>query len=124
MYYIAVTPEFGRGLYASDKLLAGETIEVCEVLPLSETDTQTVNTTDLKHYTFKYSDTRDCLVLGCGELFNHSDTPNVKYSLVKRGDRLVMEFKLIKDVYRAEQLFIDYNHDTKAIESYNVNLIK
>jgi tRNA-specific adenosine deaminase 3 len=35
----------------------------------------------LDHYTFKWRDGRMALALGLGSLFNHSDSPNVSYSI-------------------------------------------
>ncbi|KAI0274210.1 cytidine deaminase-like protein [Russula aff. rugulosa BPL654] len=37
--------------------------------------------TILDHYTFKWRDGRMALALGLGSLFNHSDSPNVSYSI-------------------------------------------
>ena len=116
MFEIRVTPEFGRGLYATRKIYANEIVEVCEILVLSAEDTVKVNETDLKWYTFVFDAAakQDCLVLGNGEIFNHSDTPNVKYDLVRYGNRFKMVFVSTKDIEVGEQLFIDYNRDTKV----------
>ncbi len=127
MFTIKVTPKFGRGLYATRKIYANEIVEVCEILVLSPDDTVKVNETDLKWYTFVFdaSQGQDCLVLGHGEIFNHSDTPNVKYDLVRYGDRFKMVFVSIQDIEAGEQLFIDYNRDTqvKTCEYVGKNLI-
>jgi SET domain-containing protein len=73
--YIQDTPEFGRGVYANKPLFKGDVVMTCEILLLSSTDTKIINDlTDLKFYTFKYSDNNDCLVLGDGEIFNHAST--------------------------------------------------
>jgi hypothetical protein len=109
----------GRGIVATRNInLARYTIMECEVLVLDACDTMIVNDTELKHYTFKYSDFRDCLVLGDGEIFNHSDTPNVGYRLVnfiENGEiRKKMKFFLLRPVKLGEQLFIDYNADVKV----------
>lgn len=124
MYQIKVTETYGRGLYATKHLPLGTTVTECELLVLSEMDSYRVNHTDLKHYTFKYDDKRDCLVLGDGEIFNHSSSPNVAYGLVNVGDRHVMSFVTLRDVEPGEQLFIDYSQDQKVdLSEYNVNLV-
>ena len=114
MMKIKVSPEFGRGLYATRKIYAGELIEACEILTLSPADTVVVNTTDLKWYTFVFDEHRDCLVLGNGEIFNHSDDANVRYRLMPHKDRFMMVFISDKDIEEGEQLFIDYTADTKV----------
>ena len=124
-YFIKETKEYGRGLYATYNLVANRVLFSAELLVLSEKDTIKVNETDLQYYTFKYSSQQDCLVLGAGELFNHSDTPNVGYTLIPygEGDRQVMVFHILRDIVAGEQLFIDYSADTKVnTNDYTINL--
>lgn len=119
MYRIKVTEEFGRGLYADKNIYADEVVCRCEILVLDAADTAVVNNTSLRWYTFKFTDTSDCLVLGEGELFNHADSPNVSYRLIDFDGRKVMEFRALMDIPVYHQLFIDYSADTKvSIEEY------
>lgn len=114
MLEINVTKEFGRGLYATHYIPKDTIIELCEILVLSAQDTKKVNETDLQFYTFVYNaDTQqDCLVLGNGEIFNHSDEANVYYYLVPAGNgRDKMCFFAARDIIRGEQLFINYTAD-------------
>ncbi len=108
----------GRGLITTmpfNKSDVGMTIAVCELLVLDAVDTEIVERTELRHYTFKYSIDRDCLVLGNGEIFNHSDTPNVSYVIeeIEEGGevRKMMVFRCIKPWQAGDQLFINYNAD-------------
>lgn len=124
-YVIKTYPEMGRGLEALHDLQTGEVLFTAELLILSPADTIKVNETDLQYYTFKYNDTQDCLVLGDGEIFNHSDTPSIGYKLIDWGaqGRKVMVFYALRDVRAGEQLFIDYNADvTVDVSKYTVNL--
>lgn len=130
MYQIKTSNEFGRGLYATRLIYSGELICVCEVLPLSPADTRAVNATDLKFYTFKYSEATDCLVLGDGELFNHAFPANVSYALeyfkephLQGRDR--MYFRATRDIEAGEQLFIDYSADDEETRAsdYRTNLL-
>jgi SET domain-containing protein len=122
-YYINTSPEMGRGLYAAQDLQQNRILFTAELLVLSENDTIKVNETDLKWYTFKYTDKQDCLVLGDGEIFNHSDMPNVGYRLIDYDDRQVMAFYLLRDVSTGSQLFIDYGADIAVDTSkYTVNM--
>lgn len=124
---IRMVEGMGRGVFATAVFNEGDIIERCEILPLSPEDTIKVNETDLKYYTFKYDDTRDCLVLGSGEIFNHDDKPNVSYKLELFGHdnpRLFMVFRAIKRITPSEQMFIDYTADTQVkAKEYTVNLM-
>lgn len=111
MYQVKTSPEMGRGLYATRDISQNEIIMKCELLVLSENDTKVVNTTDLQFYTFKYNETQDCLVLGLGEIFNHSDDANVDYRLEDLDGRKVMVFRALRLIKPDEQLFINYNQD-------------
>lgn len=122
--YIKVTDVDGRGLYAVQDLQAHKILFTCELLVLSERDTEVVNQTELQFYTFKFNEKQDCLVLGHGELFNHSSAPNVGYKLMDFDGRRVMAFYLLRDVSQNEQLYIDYNADV-AVDTgaYKINLV-
>lgn len=113
-YYLKLHETMGRGLFALQDVPAQRILFTAELLVLSELDTTIVNSTDLKYYTFKYTDTQDCLVLGDGEIFNHSDTANVGYKLIDFEGRKLMAFYTLRDVAAHEQLFIDYNADVQV----------
>ena len=116
-YHIRVTKEFGRGLYVKEDslYLKNQVIMSCEILPLSKTDTIKLEDTALKLYKFKMTDTEDCIVLGDGSLFNHSDKPNVNYFFISRPHRIVMVFVATRTIHPKEQLFINYTQDDKSI---------
>jgi len=108
-------PTFGRSVVASDYIDEGQCLEVNPVLPLSAEDTKLVNQTSLKFYTFVFDKDKgqDCLVMGLGELYNHSETPNVGYRLnpVAR----TMEFYTLRPIAKGEQLFTNYRQDDETI---------
>jgi hypothetical protein len=120
-----ITPEFGRGLYAGTDMRAQMLLFTAELLVLSPEDTVKVNDTGLKFYLYNYDNTRDCMVLGDGELFNHSDTPNIGYKIMDYADHEVMVFYTLRPIELGEQLFIDYGADAKIdIKEYmNKNLM-
>jgi hypothetical protein len=125
MYHLQTTTEFGRGLYATWTINKNTILFTAELLVLNPADTIKVNETDLQYYTFKYTDTQDCLVLGDGEIFNHSDIPNTCYKLIDFDGRKVMAFYTLRDISQYEQLFIDYSADTKVkTQDYTVNLME
>ncbi len=111
MYNIKVTAKMGRGLYATKAIKKGQVIAVCEVIVLNAKNAEIVNSSSLQFYTFKYSNTKDCIVLGDGSLFNHDHNENVSYNLVNKGKRKVMVFKALSDIKKGQQLFTNYNQD-------------
>lgn len=125
--YIKTDRVMGRGVYSNWYLTKGAQVMACELLVLSPEDTVKVNETDLKYYTFVYNQNQDCLVLGDGEIFNHSDEPNVSYELVTifapetKTTRQIMVFRTLRDIEQDEQLLIDYNADTKVNTQDYVN---
>lgn len=121
MYYLENTKEYGRHLVASKDLIKDTLLAHCELLVLNAKDTVQVNLTDLKYYTFKYNEVQDCLVLGDGEIFNHSDSANVSYTIEIIDDRPLMCFRLLKDVSKGEGLFINYNADCQVDTSQYIN---
>ena len=125
MIHIKLTQEFGRGVYASQDINCGELVELCELLVFSPDDTIKVNETDLKWYTFKYDETRDCLCLGNGEIFNHSDDANIDFQLVTGLDGIKrMMFVANRDIKQGEKLFINYSSDvTVDSKQYTTNMI-
>lgn len=120
MIFIKKTKKYGRGVYAAKDITKGTVMEICEVLVLSQNDTKLVNKTDLKYYVFKYNDKQDCIVLGNGEIFNHADSPNVSFKLIKNK----MVFRALKNIIKGKQLFTNYNEDVEVnTKKYTKNLI-
>ena len=116
---VAMFKGMGRGVKALQAFNPGDYIMVCELLVLSEADTVVVNSTELQHYTFKFNETQDCLVLGDGEIFNHDGAPNVFYEIIEQSGRKMMAFLALTIISAGEQLFIDYTADTKVdVSSY------
>lgn len=123
-YHIKVEEKTGRGLYANYDLKENVVLAFEELLVLNPDDSAIVNGTDLQYYTFVYNDIQDCLVLGSGELYNHSDNPNVAYRLVENDGRMKMAFFALREIKRGEQLFIDYALDMKVDPTlYTINLM-
>lgn len=107
----------GRGLAILTNIKANTVLAQCELLVFDAKDTIIINSAELGHYMFAYSKDQDCLCLGVGELFNHSDTANVSYSIVDviqdNRARKVLQFVAICDIAAGEQLFINYSADVK-----------
>jgi hypothetical protein len=117
IYSVQMVEGMGRGIIAERDIKLGEVITNCELLVLGVTDTSSVNQTELQWYTFTYSVGRDCLVLGDGEIFNHSDEANTLYGLIDFDGRKLMRFQAARDIKKGEQLFIDYSADVEKVDT-------
>lgn len=116
-YYIQETKDFGRGLYADRLMFPSDIVAVCEIIPLTPKDTETLESTGLKYYKFKMNESQDCIVLGDGSLFNHAAKPNVSFSLERdHTGRYRMIFRTRGIVKKGTQLFIDYTADCANIK--------
>lgn len=128
-YSVQMIKGMGRSIVAERDIKRGEVITNCELLVLSPEDTIKVNETDLQWYVFTYDKNKkqDCLVMGDGEIFNHSDDANTLYGLIDWNGRKLMRFQASIDIKKGEQLFIDYNADVdtakNVLEVYTVNMI-
>ncbi|KAL5501410.1 TAD3 [Sanghuangporus vaninii] len=99
----------GRGLFASRQISARTVIESSPVLLFSSDEYETHGKhTILDHYTFKWPDGRMALALGLGSLFNHSDNPNVSFSVDSAND--LIRFTTTRTVDEGEELCIFYGH--------------
>lgn len=111
--YIQKTKEKGRGVFTKEAIPAGTTIEVSPVLVLSNSDTQTVDTTKLHNYIFLWGvkETRSCVALGFCSIYNHAYDPNCEYEM--DFDAETMSIKTRRAIKKGEELHINYNGDVE-----------
>ncbi|KAI0700031.1 hypothetical protein C8T65DRAFT_791195 [Cerioporus squamosus] len=107
---IEYTDGKGCGVYASREIPAHTLIEVSPVLLFTAREyAEHGKHTVLDHYTFVWRDGRMALALGlAGSLFNHSQRPNVSYSIdpATESIRYVTSRRVLPD----EELCILYGH--------------
>ncbi|KAI0693438.1 hypothetical protein C8T65DRAFT_833701 [Cerioporus squamosus] len=99
----------GRGVYASREIPAQTLVEVSPVLLFTAQEyADHGKHTVLDHYTFVWRDGRMALALGLGSLFNHSQRPNVPYTIdpATESIRYVTSRRVLPD----EELRIFYGH--------------
>ncbi|KAL0581026.1 tRNA-specific adenosine deaminase subunit tad3 [Marasmius crinis-equi] len=95
---------------ASQPIPSGTIIEISPVLFFSKEEyEQHGKHTVLDHYTFKWKDGRMALALGLGSLFNHSDSPNVSYTLDSTTESI--SYRTVRDIENKEELLIFYGHN-------------
>src|SRR6516162_6914291 len=99
----------GRGVFAARRFEAGETIEVCPVIALSETDARTLDGTGLYAYYFGWGKEGKAaaIALGYGSLYNHSPSPNALHQ--KHVSEGTMSVVAVRRIDRGEEIFIRYD---------------
>lgn len=108
MYTIKHVSGMGRAVFATQDIPSGSRVFIDDVIKTPKNA--------VPDYNFTYNDTHDCICLGHGELFNHSDDPNIVYEVVEDTMFPIMMFTTSKDIKEGEQMFIDYRQDDPNID--------
>jgi hypothetical protein len=88
------------GVFAKETLAVKEIIEECPVINFTGYNTA------LWNYVFHWDEQQSALALGCGSMFNHSDTPNTAYHIDK--PRGIMVFTAARSIQKDEEILVDY----------------
>ncbi|KAI0081582.1 hypothetical protein K474DRAFT_1249490 [Panus rudis PR-1116 ss-1] len=100
----------GRGVYATRVIPARTVIEISPALLFGKDEyAQHGRYTVLDHYTFNWPDGRMALALGLGSLFNHSESPNVSFSLDTETESI--RYTTSREIRPDEELCIFYGHN-------------
>jgi SET domain-containing protein len=100
----------GRGVFANRAFAAGETIEICPVIPLPAEDVAKLDQTYLYNYYFGWGPDNQgaAIALGYGSLYNHSYTPNAVYRKNLADD--TVQFVALTPIAPGEEIFVKYNY--------------
>ncbi|KAI0726233.1 hypothetical protein C8Q72DRAFT_847416 [Fomitopsis betulina] len=99
----------GRGIYASRHIEPRTLIEISPVLLFTSAEyAEHGRHTVLDHYTFRWRDGRMALALGLGSLFNHSQHPNLMYTLDSETESI--RYITTRRIEEGEELCIFYGH--------------
>lgn len=99
----------GRGIFAKQAIQAGELIERCPIVYLTERDYPLAKQTTLLNYYFlNEAENRVAIALGYGSLYNHSYEPNATYK--KLLDEGFIDFIAIKNISPKEEITVNYNY--------------
>ncbi|WP_318617107.1 SET domain-containing protein [Sporosarcina sp. YIM B06819] len=105
------TGKYGRGIYATRDIKAGELIEVSPVLISCKNEWKYLKKTVLFNYCFNWGENYEhaAIALGFGSLYNHSYTPNATFN--NNLNNLSIEFYAHKDIKNGEEITINYNEN-------------
>lgn len=109
--YIADSPISGLGVFAKDKIKKGEVIEKAPVLLIPEDQLTAVTKSKLIDYYFAWGNgfKQAAIGLGYASLYNHSYTPNARYS--KDLDKNILTFIALEDIDINDEITANYNGD-------------
>lgn len=109
--YLKSTTDKGRGVFASERILANTIIEESPVIVMSKDDRTHLDKTLLHDYIFEWGQKKDrcCVALGYIPMYNHSYKSNCEYFM--NFEEETIQVKTIKTIEREEELTINYNGD-------------
>ena len=109
--HIMETANRGRGVFTTESIAAGTTIEIAPVIVLNQTERALVDTTLLHDYIFEWgiNEQEAAVALGYASIYNHSVDANCKYDM--DFDHKTIQIQTIREVAVDEELCINYNGD-------------
>lgn len=109
--YIMDTAQRGRGVFTTEAIPAGTTIEIAPVIVLNQSDRAIVDTTLLHDYIFEWGidEKQAAVALGYVSIYNHSEDANCKYDM--DFDHNTIQIQTKRDIAVDEELCMNYNGD-------------
>lgn len=101
---IKESPNKGLGVFAKEKILKDEIIEIASLIKLNVQ----YNSDVLNDYRFYYPKDKPkelVVALGYGSLYNHNNQNNANW---RNGEPMTFEFFATKDIEPGEEIFINY----------------
>lgn len=109
--FIMDTPLRGRGVFSTEEIPEGTTIEIAPVIVLNEADRKTVDSTLLHDYIFEWGEDEKqaAVALGYVSIYNHSVDANCTYDMDFEHKTIQIQTK--RAIKADEELCINYNGD-------------
>jgi SET domain-containing protein len=101
------TSDRGRGIFATQNIIAGEVLEDAPVIVLPSEQREAILHTHLYEYVFQWGKGQVAVCLGWGSLYNHSRTPNARY--VRHFEERLIRFEALRDILAGEEIVTNYN---------------
>lgn len=109
--YIMETSQRGRGVFTTEPIPEGTTIEIAPVIVLSEADRAIVDTTLLHDYIFEWGEDerKAAVALGYVSIYNHNVDANCTYDM--DFEQMTIQIQTKRAIAVDEELCINYNGD-------------
>lgn len=109
MIEIRISPDRGRGVFATEMLEAGIIVEEAPVIVMPEKDRPLLDQTLLHDYIFEWGDDhrQSAIALGYVSIYNHAAPSNCEYEM--DFEHATIRIRTVKKVDAGEELFINYN---------------
>lgn len=107
--YIDITENKGRGVFANEKIDAGDIIEIAPVIVMTADERKLLDQTLLHDYIFEWgSEKNQCaMALGWIPVYNHSYRSNCEYFMDFEEEAMFV--KAVRDIDAGEEITINYN---------------
>jgi len=111
---IAPSPNRGRGVFTTQAIKMGTTIEIAPVIVFDPAQRIKLEETLLYDYIFEWGedDKSAAVALGYVSIYNHAIKANCRYDMDIEFE--TMSIITIRDIKQGEELFINYNADGQA----------
>ena len=112
----------GRGVFAEKGFYRDEVVEIAPVVLMNVLIRDKPTTLQRLVFSWSYlakSDVHHAIALGYGSLYNHSDTPNLRYEA--DPDSNTIRFVALRIIDPGEQLTIDYDQIGEDEKPQNKN---
>ena len=93
----------GYGVFTESFIKKDTIIEISKILKVANSNVFQKDNI-LNDYIFKFDDNHSGVALGYGGLYNHSDNPNIKYTVVE--DKII--FQATRDIFTREEICNSY----------------
>jgi SET domain-containing protein len=109
--YIMETAGRGRGVFTTEAIPEGTTIEIAPVIVLNQTERALIDTTLLHDYIFEWgiNEQEAAVALGYVSIYNHQVDSNCKYEMDFENKTIQIQTK--RAIAVDEELCINYNGD-------------
>lgn len=103
----------GKGLFAKKNIAKGATIDIAQIVLISNPDWDLIEDTILSNYTFEWDDPKckgeydHAIAFSISQLINHSYKPNAKYRYNYKSKSI--EYITIRDISKGEEITVNYN---------------
>ncbi|MFA6410729.1 MAG: SET domain-containing protein-lysine N-methyltransferase [Candidatus Buchananbacteria bacterium] len=118
-------PDKGRGIIATQDILAGQIIEICPIIILSQKDTDYIRqSSDFLNFYYleQTAINKACLMLGYGSLYNHnSKDPNADIDYDTDEIKNYVIFKALEDIKAGQEITYNYDYDSDKIEFLKID---